>query len=273
MTVATLAFVRNLTAMRPGRRDFDASRRGALVLSGLLTCLVGSAAASVPEWHRIEDIAATAEIFLSSRAGNHAKRTSVEARLPDPRLKLTKCSEPLSAFLRPGTRIARTTVVGVRCEGAKPWKIYVPVDVAVFATVLVAKRSLPHGHILTDDDIMAEERNVARLNTGYLSNKHEVVGRRLKSQLIAGSVLTPRSLKIDLAVRRGQTVTIVARNSGIDIKMGGKAMMDGAVGQRIRVENNNSGRIVEAIVRSPEHVEVLLPENNRFLNAKPKVSP
>ena len=273
MTAVTPAIVSKLTASGRRRRDFDATRRCMVALSGLLLCLIGSADANVPQWHRIEDIAATAEVFLKSRAGNHAKRTSVEARLPDPRLKLAQCSEPLSAFLRPGTRIARTTIVGVRCEGVKPWKIYVPVDVAVFATVLVARRSLPHGHVLTDDDIVAEERNVARLNTGYLSDKREIVGRRLKSQLIAGSVLTPRSLKIDLAVRRGQSVTIIARNSGIDIKMGGKALMDGALGQRIRVENSNSGRIIEAIVRSPEHVEVLLPENNRFLTAKPKVSP
>jgi flagella basal body P-ring formation protein FlgA len=34
--------------------------------------------------------------------------------------------------------------------------------------------------------------------------------------------------------------------------------MDGAVDQRIRVENTVSHRIVEGLVRSPEYVEVLV---------------
>ena len=49
--------------------------------------------------------------------------------------------------------------------------------------------------------------------------------------------------------------------------------MDGALNQRIRVQNLNSGRVVEGIVRSREHVEVLLPAVTGFFHATPKVSP
>ena len=62
-------------------------------------------------------------------------------------------------------------------------------------------------------------------------------------------------------------------NGGMTIQMSGKALMDGAISQRIRVENTNSGRIVEGIVRSRELVEVLVPSSSSFLHAKPKVSP
>ena len=48
--------------------------------------------------------------------------------------------------------------------------------------------------------------------------------------------------------------------------------MDGALNQRIRVENLNSGRVVEGIVRSPEIVEILVPRGPDFSQQTPKVS-
>jgi flagella basal body P-ring formation protein FlgA len=94
----------------------------------------------------------------------------------------------------------------------------------------------------------------------------------LKTPLIAGRMLTPQMLQADLAIRRGQTVTLAVNNSGVSIRMSGKALMDGALGQRIRVENTNSGRIVEGIVRSREHVEILMPTQRGSFNTQPKVS-
>ncbi|MEL7187378.1 MAG: flagellar basal body P-ring formation chaperone FlgA, partial [Pseudomonadota bacterium] len=77
----------------------------------------------------------------------------------------------------------------------------------------------------------------------------------------------------DQIVRRGQSVTLVASAGGISVNMNGVALTDGGLNQRIRVENMHSGRIVEGIVRSREHVEVLLPGSTKFFNARPKVSP
>jgi flagella basal body P-ring formation protein FlgA len=65
-------------------------------------------------------------------------------------------------------------------------------------------------------------------------------------------------LKAHIMIHRGQTVTIVVRNDGLNIHMMGKALMDGSENQRIRVENTNSKRVIEGIVRSSEQVEVLV---------------
>ena len=58
----------------------------------------------------------------------------------------------------------------------------------------------------------------------------------------------------------------------MNISMSGKALMDGALNQRIRVENITSGRVVEGVVRSREQVEILVPASHVFFPAKPKVS-
>ena len=223
--------------------------------------------------HAAAEIRATAEAYLATRTNSSDTSTSVTAAGFDNRHRLPQCDAPLQGFLRRGTRIQARTIVGVRCTGSRPWKVYVPVDVAVSSEVLVAARPLPRGHLMSAADVRVERRDVSRLRHGYLADAKALLGQRLRAPLLAGTVLTPAVLQADDLVRRGQSVTITANLSGIAVNMSGKALADGGLGQRIRVENSNSGRIVEAIVRSREQVEVLLPANTNLFTARPKVSP
>ena len=149
----------------------------------------------------------------------------------------------------------------------------VPVDVVTLATVTVAKAVLPRGHVLSAADLATDQRDVSRQLAGYFSNPGDLVGQRVKYQVIAGRVITPSMLQANNIIKRGQTVTITVNGAGIGVRMAGTALMDGALNQRIRVENRNSGRVVEGVVRSQEHVEIMVPSAGGFFPAKPKVSP
>lgn len=273
MSAIAAEFVSKLTAGRPERREFDAHGLLRASVAMLALTLSVAAGANTRAWQPPEQIAAAAEAFLQKRIGMAAGRTSARAQPLDPRHKLPLCDKPIEAFLRRGTKISARTIVGVRCAGGKPWKLYVPVDVVVTDAVLIARRTLRRGQVLSAEDLVSEQRDVSRLTQGYLSDPEELIGRRMKTQVLAGRILTPRVLEVDIAIRRGQSVTLTVASGGMNIQMSGKALMDGAVSQRIRVENTNSGRIVEGIVRSREHVEVLVPSSTSFLHAKPKVSP
>lgn len=242
-------FVKLLTRHRPGRRVRD----------GLLTLGMLAAAAPLPAatqaFQALAEIEATAEAFLKDSGGPAAE---AQASALDRRLKLPRCDQPLAAFLRAGARVQQRTIVGVRCTGSRPWKVYVPVSLVVKEEVLVTRGNLPRGHQLTVDDVTLERRDVSRVPGGYLTRPAEVVGQRLKQSLRAGAIVAPTGLVARTVVRRGQSVTLAARSDAINIRMAGKAMMDGALHQRIRVQNVNSGRVVEGIVRSPELVEVLV---------------
>ncbi|MGB5256302.1 MAG: flagellar basal body P-ring formation chaperone FlgA [Woeseiaceae bacterium] len=272
MAASTATIVDNLTDRPARRHESDARRILVGCAAGLLMC-ASTAVATVQEWQSNESIAAAAENFIRDRMGPRASRTSVKAGLLDSRHRLALCNEQLEPFLRRGTDIDYRTIVGVRCSGKRPWKVYLPVEVIVTDTVLVASRTLPRGHRLTAEDLVAEQRDVSRLPGGYIAKDSEFVGARLKTQLIAGRLLTPAMLEADIAVRRGQMVTLTILSGGINIQMSGKALMDGAIDQRIRVENTKSGRIVEGIVRSREQVEVLVAGSGQIFHAKPKVSP
>jgi flagellar basal body P-ring formation protein FlgA len=269
-------FVRKLTATPVRRRKYVARRPLTAISAILFTSLLPHSANSqveTPQWQPVEQILATAEAFLRTRTGVFAGNTTVQAGNLDSRHRLPKCNEPLQAFMRTGADIQPRTIVGVRCKGARPWKIYVPVDIVVTASVLVARQTLAKGHVMTAADLALERRDVSRLRNGYLSDPLQVVGQRLKTQLIAGKTLKPSMVAADIAIRRGQSVTLTVGAGDFSISMTGTALMDGALNQRIRVQNNNSGRIVEGFVRSREHVEVLHLSNNHFFNAEPKVSP
>lgn len=228
----------------------------AVVACALLAVAMTVGAATA--WQSNEDISRTAEDFVKQRFGSNDPRMRPRAGHLDPRLRLPQCSSPLQAFVRSGTKASSRTVVGVRCSGDSPWKVYVPVDVIVMQPVLVSKQSLPRGHVLTADDVRVEEQDVSRLNGGYLANVDELAGQRLKHPITGGRVLTPAMLAADMIIRRGQSVTLLLRSNGLNITMAGKALADGAMNQRIRVENSASQRVVEGLVRSPEYVEILV---------------
>lgn len=273
--------VMKLTSPMRERQVFDArvfaNRRPAtalLYLAALVVLLaMGSDVFAAETWQPTKDITAAAENYLRARSGDATRSTTVRAGALDPRLRLPLCDAALAGFLRRGAEMDTRTIVGVRCTGSKPWKVFVPVDVIVTARVLTARHALPRGQLVTAGDVNVVARDVSGMRRGYYTDPKGLQGLRLKQPLLAGQVITPAMLAADQIVRRGQTVTLIATGGGVNISMTGKALTDGALGQRIRVENLNSGRVVEGIVRSPEHVEVLVSRQHSFFSAKPKVSP
>jgi flagella basal body P-ring formation protein FlgA len=63
-------------------------------------------------------------------------------------------------------------------------------------------------------------------------------------------------LRAPRSVRRGDQVTIAMGAGGISVQMGGVAMRDGGIGDRIPVKNSNSSRIVEGVIQDGGIVDV-----------------
>jgi len=230
----------------------------AIIIAFALAAPAAVFAEDADTWQPPDTILAAAEGFVKDRYGKNDSRMQPIAGHLDSRLRLPRCSEALQAFVSRGTRVTSRTIVGVRCTGTKPWKVYVPVEVIVTESVLVSRRSMPKGHLLTADDVVHEQRDISMFRGGYLSSVDELADQRLKRQVAGGRVITPSMLVADILVRRGQMVTLIVQNDQMHIRMAGRALSDGALNQRIRVENSNSRRVVEGIVRSPETVEILV---------------
>ena len=195
--------------------------------------------------------------FLSSRVNSkHIQRVEIKTGKLDLRLKLKKCNKSLQAFLPKGGREIGKTTVGVKCIGSNPWSLHVPVTISIYKKVLVAARTLQRGDILSDADIKLEVHDISGLSYGYFEDKRIGAGMKIKRQALAGAVLTPSMLKKPQIITRGQKIAIMAQSGRMEVRMMGKALDNGALGDRIKVMNIKSRQKLEGIVTSSAEVQV-----------------
>ncbi|HFE36905.1 MAG TPA: flagellar basal body P-ring formation protein FlgA [Gammaproteobacteria bacterium] len=176
----------------------------------------------------------------------------------DSRLKLSACDQPLKTFVNNRNDFSQRVSVGVKCEGHKPWSLYVPVKIQRFAKVYVAAQPIAKGEQITPADIQQVSQDVSTLRGRYYKTKQEIMGKIAKRSIRLGAVFNPRYLGLPIVVKKGDKVDIVAETQGIRIRMAGKAINAGAKGQQISVKNLSSKRIIQAIVQNPGLVKVMM---------------
>jgi len=198
-----------------------------------------------------------ARIFIQNHAAaQNGPQPQVKVGKLDSRLKLKKCNKKLRAFLPRGSRNIGKTTVGIKCTGKKAWSLHVPVTISVYGKVMVASHQLQRGSILTAADIKLARNNLANLSYGYYETLSNGVGMKLKRRLSAGTVLTPAMLTKPRIITRGQKVTIMAQSGSMLVRMNGKALGNGAIGDRIKVINIKSRKKLEGIITLAGEVKV-----------------
>jgi flagella basal body P-ring formation protein FlgA len=218
-----------------------------------LLCLLGSAAWA-DDAQPVESLRRAAESYVQAQVAADA---SVQADAIDTRMRLPACGSPLSAASNAAGGGQRWTV-SVNCAGPQAWTVYVPVKVASRGGVVVAARNLPAGSLLTAADLRVDTRDTSSLAQGYLSDPAQAVGQTLSRPLAAGAVLTPPGLAHAAVVRRGDLVTLISRSGGFEVRTQGKALANGAAGERLAVENSSSRRVVQGQVAADGTVEIPL---------------
>ncbi len=220
-------------------------------------------------WATIPSVAESEVLYQSHASIRDAARAfilneyadqdpNVEVGRLDARLRLSRCTTALETFAPAGNRRLGNTTVGIRCNGSKPWTLYVAVKVQLFESVVVAARPLTRSSIIGPQDVKLERRDLGRLVYGYLTRLDHAIGQSVRRPIAADKAIRPGQIEPQQLVRRGQRVTILAKSGGLEVRMAGKALMDGAAGQRIRIKNTVSKRVVEAVVLAANTVRVTL---------------
>ncbi len=176
------------------------------------------------------------------------KDAQIEVGRLDQRLRLRQCDAPLQAFAVGHRPSIGATSVGIRCDDHKPWTLYVTAQVVVFGDVVVAAHAVSRGEELRPGDLRLQRKDLSKLAYGYLTQLQSATGKVLKRNYLSDQVLQPDQLRAPKLVKRGQQVTLHAEAGGIEVRMTGTALSDGAAGDRIRVRNSRSNRVVEGEV-------------------------
>lgn len=203
-----------------------------------------------------ESIRQVVHSFLTQQISDTHLDTAIEVDRLDPRLRVTQCSGKLEPFLPPGSELLNTSTVGVRCQGVKPWTLYVPAKIKVFEKVVVTTRPLSRGHRINRKDIKVSRRDVATLHFGYISEPGRIVGTLAKRSIPVNGVIHPGLVEKARLVRRGQRIVIIAKAKGLEVRMQGKALMDGAEGDEVKVRNLSSNQVVIGTIAEDGTIKV-----------------
>jgi len=228
-----------------------------MMLFGLQVSLQAQEVVQDPGVESLETIRSTAQAYVKSLIPASVGESIVTVGQLDSRLRLARCPpKGLSASLPAGMAVQARSTVGVTCTGAVHWTVYVPVTVESKINVLVLTRAVNRDARLTAADVTVETRRTAGPGNAYLTTAAELSGRTVRRPLAAGTTLSVDMFTPDLVVRRGQEVTLLSSGGAVEVRANGRAMVDGAAGARIQVQNLSSMRVVEGVVESADLVRV-----------------
>jgi flagella basal body P-ring formation protein FlgA len=221
-----------------------------LFLLSLLLCLAGAARAGESE--PLDAIRDAATGYVSARLGGGAQLNIAPL---DRRLSLPACGGPLEAG-GPAPNPGNAWSVAVHCAGPKLWTLYVAVHASQRRSVVVVKRSLAPGLPVPADALELQEQDTANLPNGYLARIEDAAGKLLRRPVTPGEPLPPNALDAPASIHRGQEIELLSRSGGFVVRASGKALADGAGGQRIKAENLDSHRVVEGVVSGDGVLEI-----------------
>jgi len=227
---------------------------GSFLITILL--LTGTTSVKASKIQDLNSLKVAAESFALSKLmvdSNPNRKTIVTSGKLDPRLRLPACTEELITFIPPGSRLQGHSTIGIRCQSPKAWSIYIPIKVSIFEQAIVALQGLQRGQIISNSDITLDEVDISYLRGRSFTDKEKLIGTKLKSNIKANQVIDSASICL---ICKGDSVIITAVSDAISVTMAGKALNDGSRGDKIRVQNNASRRIVDAIITDVGAVKV-----------------
>lgn len=219
-----------------------------LLLGLLLFTLFCTNSSLANEQHSHEEIRQTAVDFVRSQIPVDITIKEISAGKIDSRIRFKQCSQALEASSSMKKQIAKSWTIGIRCYGETPWSIYIPVKARLTRKMLVSTTTILRNEMITEDKIELMEQEITRQNQKYFSEVSHVIGREARRTIRPGQVIKSSMLQEALLVHKKEIVMIYAKNKKIQISMKGTALKNGRHNEMIKVRNNSSKKIIDAVV-------------------------
>lgn len=235
------------TGMKPGFRLLSAS---------FLLMAVPGVAAPENALSARKQIYAAVQLKVSDIIHQEAKnhpwpeyQAKMNLFIPSESAQLPVCGKALSVSLPERGHFALSRLrVNVRCDEGQGWEIAVTVKPDIYLPVIVARHALERGQTLTSADISLKKLNVSNAHGGYVLRPQEVLGLTVKRRIHELQPIAMTQLDAPVLVERGQSVAMIAIQDGVEAQTVGEAMKKGRKGEMIKVKNESSERVVNAIV-------------------------
>ena len=146
--------------------------------------------------------------------------------------------------------------VDVKNPAGRTQTAHIPFKVYSKRELFVLKQAGQKGELIREKDIAVRETFMNGRMAGYPACAEDVIGKALKRDVSANTVITDQVLENQVVMKRGDIVTIVAESSALVVRTKGRTVDQGRIGEKIRVRNIASGKEVVAKVVSSDAVRV-----------------
>ena len=176
----------------------------------------------------------------------------------DDRLAFPDCATPLQIDKDSQQGSSNRLMLKVGCKQGAVWSIYVPIAMNIYREVVIAQQPLQRGAPIDLAQLQLKEMDVALLHSQYFTSIDALKGKQVRRPIREGMVITADFIEEPIAVRRGDSITIIANSGGLTVKMQGTALGDGRLGEQISVRNQSSERVIKATVRGQGEVVAIM---------------
>jgi flagella basal body P-ring formation protein FlgA len=162
------------------------------------------------------------------------------------------------AELYPGFKPIGNIIVPVQVvvDDVPKEKIFLRTKVSVFDRIVVAKKRLNRGDLISSAEAGVEERDIAVLNPDIIKNIDLAIGKEVKTFVPGGNPIYSWMIKEKPLVRKNEKIKIISGSQNILVSADGISLEDGNLGSEIRVKNSSSGKELIGIVTGTGEVTV-----------------
>ncbi|HDR04636.1 MAG TPA: flagellar basal body P-ring formation protein FlgA [Candidatus Marinimicrobia bacterium] len=132
----------------------------------------------------------------------------------------------------------------------------VPLNVKVYQEVLIAAEDLDRNETITRENVQLLRIELDREPSYYLTDYSDLDGKIAAQRIRQGNVLRKTMIRQKPDIFKGDPVTIQILGNNFRIQADGLAWEDGQIGERIRVSNRITGKMMQAEVHSADLVIV-----------------
>lgn len=127
----------------------------------------------------------------------------------------------------------------------------------VMKEIYVPTRDIAKDEVITSDALKTVLVRENRLKEDGLVDVDDIVGKQAVRLLKAEKNISKRDIRNEIVVKKGQVLTIIYRNKGLQITSKMEALEDGAKGDLVKFINTKSAKEVVAKVIDKNTAEVL----------------
>jgi flagella basal body P-ring formation protein FlgA len=121
-------------------------------------------------------------------------------------------------------------------------KIFLRTKVSVYDYIVVAKKRLKRGDVLSSAEAGLEERDVAVLNADVIKDMDLVLGKEVKTFVTSENPIYGWMIRDKPLVKKNEKVKIIAGTQDVLVTADGIALEDGNMGSEIKVKNSSSNK-------------------------------